>query len=231
MRPHAARVAVVRSGRDRPTAVERLGHPRSAVPGAPVGADAMSEFPRPVTRRPRPSRPPSQRRSWHTRTVVTRCRCPRRIPRRLSIPTTLHAVRQLPMMTAEHVDDTGWGGIHARRAGDPNDMCKHGGVRSTSGPWENSLPTTPLLESVAGWSSPRRLGIGVVCQDPRVLDARVVQPKSQPRPSVHSGSADFTGQWVRGMHWSRWPRWRCAVSAHDDRLISASAACTIALWS
>jgi hypothetical protein len=36
---------------------------------------------------------------------------------RLSIPTTLYGVRQLPMMTTELVEDTGWAGIHtpARR--------------------------------------------------------------------------------------------------------------------
>ena len=49
------------------------------------------------------------------------------------------------------------------------------------------------------------------------------------RPRVHTWAATWPG--VRGKHSSRWPRRRCAVSAHDDRRISASAACTIALWS
>ena len=51
------------------------------------------------------------------------------------------------------------------------------------------------------------------------------------RPSLHGWTADLNWQWVRGKHSSRWPQRRCAVSAHDDRLISASAASTIALWS
>ena len=70
------------------------------------------------------------------------------------------------------------------------------------------------------------------CARTAVLDPRVVHPKgATPDQASTAGLPTSTGSGYAGKHSSRWPQRRCAVSAHDDRLISASAACTIALWS